>query len=295
MSTNFYWQQCAVFLAWWALLRCVTGRHLYDLSRGAVLTRPSWVSTSNLLHLHSCKRPAFMFVPVVCAIAAFDGSLASRLLALAAIAVYHLLESWCVTHIYTRSYAHTYTQFYAHARTRSQSHTHTHTHTNAHAHIHTHTISFSVRPVDTANFLSCITLPRFACPHPGQRCNRRTQSTHTNFKDTPSPNPLPLHIPSQSYASAYAHIHTCKQAVALGIAVHFVFSSGCAKLWYGGGLAWGQSRTMQVRLALAHIVLRLVNNQCLSIPSRTPNHLRPRLRCTWLATAGPRRRPSHRH
>ena len=66
VAARFYRLQFASCVLWWALLRRVTGRHLYELAslQGSVCTRPSWVATGTLRRLHAWRTWVFVAMPV---------------------------------------------------------------------------------------------------------------------------------------------------------------------------------------------------------------------------------------
>ena len=54
--SSFYALQLGSVLVWWALVRRMTGKHLYDLCSGSVLTRPSWLRTHVVVSLTRWRR-----------------------------------------------------------------------------------------------------------------------------------------------------------------------------------------------------------------------------------------------
>lgn len=94
MAEVFYWFQLVICLSWWALLKRVTGKHLYDLQlSAAVLTRPSWCPPQLLLVLHQHRAPVFIALPLALALAAVWDSGVTRVVVALTMSVYHLTES----------------------------------------------------------------------------------------------------------------------------------------------------------------------------------------------------------
>ena len=92
---GFYVASAAAFLLWWAIVRRLTKRHLYQVSVGSVQTRPRWISASALLALLQYRRPVFLAVPIALLAAAALGqdSVAMRVVAALIYSLYHLMET----------------------------------------------------------------------------------------------------------------------------------------------------------------------------------------------------------
>ncbi|EOD17695.1 hypothetical protein EMIHUDRAFT_102411 [Emiliania huxleyi CCMP1516] len=91
---SWYALQLSAVLLWWALIKRMTGKHLYSLCSSSVITRPSWLSREALTLLVSHKRQIFLALPAALAAGAFAGQHALvRLLVALVVSLYHLSES----------------------------------------------------------------------------------------------------------------------------------------------------------------------------------------------------------
>ena len=74
--------------------QATTGKHLYSLCNGSVLTRPSWLDADKLVLLTSHKKIVILAMPVALALGALAHEYAAiRCLVALAISLYHLVET----------------------------------------------------------------------------------------------------------------------------------------------------------------------------------------------------------
>ena len=187
VAARFYRLQFASCVLWWALLRRVTGRHLYELAslQGSVCTRPSWMATATLRRLHAWRTWVFVAMPV----------------AELAVALYYAAEFYGVL--------------------------------PGHDDV--------VVPV-TASWLpgGALSLRLVAAAVVSAYHLLETSVTQRHGEFPLLYNAWAMCVPDSSYASA----------LSLGIAIHFVFSSGVAKVLVGGGVEWIKPGTMRTYLSL---------------------------------------------
>ena len=93
MATYYALQLVAVGF-WWALIKAMTGKPLYSLCNGSVVTAPSWLPAWHLLRLANYKKSVFLAMPLMLILgAAAPGFLAIRIAVALAVTLYHLLET----------------------------------------------------------------------------------------------------------------------------------------------------------------------------------------------------------
>jgi hypothetical protein len=91
---RFYSLQLASVTLWWCLIRLATGKHLYSLCQGSVVTRPSWLAKRWLLLLASQRKFVVIAYPLSLVLGALGSEYtAVRALVALAVSLYHLLET----------------------------------------------------------------------------------------------------------------------------------------------------------------------------------------------------------
>ena len=92
---SFYALQLVSVVVWWLLVYRTTGKHLFSLCTGSVITRPSWLPPPWLLALAEYRRPIVTALPGALALGAIAGDehVGVRVLVALAVSLYHLLET----------------------------------------------------------------------------------------------------------------------------------------------------------------------------------------------------------
>ena len=94
MGGTFYSTQLVAVAFWWFLIRLATGKPLYSLCNGSVITRPSWLPKRVLIGIAAHKIKIFVAMPALLVVGArVSDALAVRLAVAAWISLYHLIET----------------------------------------------------------------------------------------------------------------------------------------------------------------------------------------------------------
>lgn len=97
----YYVVQCVCHGLWWGLVYGMTGKHVYEVLGGSVVTSPAWLvgpeGAGNLMHwLSRRRRVVFLFMPYAMGMAAYGDNSAyffPRYVAALGVAVYHASET----------------------------------------------------------------------------------------------------------------------------------------------------------------------------------------------------------
>ena len=72
-ARGFYILQFWTTVAWWLLVRRISGKHIFDVAQGSVFTCPSWIPSSALQRLHGKRKLIFIAAVLALGVGALLG------------------------------------------------------------------------------------------------------------------------------------------------------------------------------------------------------------------------------